>query len=79
MKRTLPEWEYGYKKEGNVTYPNYHPTHRVITCTVYGEFSDGRKVWVEIDEHGEPINPDAQYTLSWGVVNGKQIGAFYRV
>ena len=79
MKRTMPEWEYGYKKEGTVTYPNYHPTHRVITCAVYGEFASGSKVWVEIDEQGNPINPDAQYMLAYQVINGKQIGAFYRV
>ena len=79
MKRTMQEWEYGYKEEGNVIYPNYHPTHRVITCSVYGEFADGRKVWVEIDEQGNPVNPDVQYTLAWQVYNGKQIGAFYRV
>ena len=79
MKRTLPKWEYGYKKEGNVTYPNYHPKHEVITCSVYGQFADGRNVWVEIDEHGNTVDPDVQYILGWQVINGKQVGAFYRV
>ena len=79
MKRTMEEWEYGYRREGNTVYPNYHPTHRNITCSVYGEFADGHKVWVEVDEQGNAINPDAQYILSYEVVNGKQIGAFYRV
>lgn len=79
MKRTMPEWEYGYKEEGRTIYPNYHPTHRIITCSVFGEFADGRKVWVEIDEDGNWIDADKQYTLAYQVVNGKQIGAFYRV
>ena len=79
MKRTLEKWEYGYKKEGDITYPNYHPTHEIITCSVFGEFADGRKVWVEIDEHGNPVDADAQYILGWQVFNGKQFGAFYRV
>lgn len=79
MKRTMPKWEYGYKREGNVIYPNYHPTHEIITCSVYGEAPDGSKIWVEIDDQGNPINQDAQYMLSWQVVNGKQVGAFYRV
>lgn len=79
MKRTMAKWEYGYKKEGNITYPNYHPTHEDITCSVYGEFPDGRKIWVEIDQEGNPVNPDAQYILGWQIVNGKQVGAFYRV
>ena len=79
MKRTMDKWEYGYKVEGNVTYPHYHPTHETITCSVYGEFADGRKIWIEIDEQGNPVNQDAQYILGWQVVNGKQVGAFYRV
>ena len=79
MKRTMAKWEYGYKREGNIEYPNYHPTHEIITCSVYGEFADGRKVWVEIDEQGNPVNQDVQYTLAYQVVDGKQIGAFYRV
>jgi hypothetical protein len=74
----MPVWEYGYKEEGDVTYPNYHPTHKIITCSVYGESSDGYKVWVEIDEQGNPVNQDVQYFLSWQVINGKQVGAFYR-
>ena len=79
MKRTMEKWEWGYKKEGEITYPNYHPTHETITCSVYGEFADGRKVWVEIDGQGNPVDPDVQYTLAYQVVKGKQVGAFYRV
>lgn len=79
MKRTMEKWEYGYKKEGNITYPNYHPTHEIITCSVYDEFSNGSKIWIEIDKNGDPVDTDAQYLLSWQVVNGKQVGAFYRV
>ena len=79
MKRTLEKWEYGYRKEEGITYPNYHPTHETITCSVFGEFADGRKIWVEIDDQGNPIDPDAQYILGWQVIGGKQIGAFYRV
>ena len=79
MKRTMEKWEYGYKEEENVIYPNYHPTHEVITCSVYGEFADGHKVWVEVDEQGNQVDQDAQYILGWNVVNGKQVGAFYRV
>lgn len=79
MKRTMEKWEYGYKQEGNIIYPRYHPTHEVITCSVYGEFADGRKVWVEINKQGNPVDEDAQYILGWSVVNGKQVGAFYRV
>lgn len=79
MKRTMEKWEYGYRKEGNVEYPFYHPTHEKITCSASGELADGRKVWVEIDENGNYVEPDAQYILGWSVVNGKQIGAFYRI
>lgn len=79
MKRTMEKWEYGYRKEGSIIYPNYHPTHEVITCSVYGEFADGRKAWVEIDEQGRPVDPDKQYALCYQIVNGKQVGAFYRV
>lgn len=79
MKRTMPKWEWGYKEEGNIIYPNYHPTHEVITCSVYGESSDGFKIWVEIDDQGNPVDEDAQYMLSWQVVDGKQVGAFYRI
>lgn len=73
MKRTLPEYIPGSAWIGNTYYINFHPSGREITCTVTGEWCDGRKVWT-------PINgAEGQYMLSWEVIKEKQRAAFYKV
>lgn len=61
-KLTRPEFVYGDQRVGNVLYMNFHPSGRMITCVVTGEWSDGSKVWAELDASGNEIR-DAQYAL----------------
>lgn len=75
-KYTRPEWVQGEKWVGNVHYTNFHPSGRMITCVVTGEWSDGTKVWSEVDADGNEIF-DAQYML--GGKGKKETQAFYKV
>jgi hypothetical protein len=61
-KLTRVEFVHGELWVGNVHYMNFHPSGRMITCVVTGEWADGTKVWTEVDDDGNEIY-DAQYML----------------
>ena len=75
-KLTRAEFVHGDKVIGNVHYMNFHPSGRMVTCVVTGEWADGTKVWTEVDADGNEIY-DAQYML--GGKGKKETQVFYKV
>lgn len=75
-KYTRAEWVQGELCLGNVHYMNFHPSGRMVTCVVTGKWSDGTKVWTEVDANGNEIY-EAQYML--GGKGKKETQVFYKV